>query len=259
MASMIVIPALDLRNGGVVRLQQGDYERETRYDMSPVDQARAYQDAGARLLHLVDLDAARDGGDGNLEVIAAIARALTLPVQAGGGVRDEAGLARRLEAGIDRVVLGSLCVRTPDLVIGWIERFGAERIVAGLDVRPGEDGHWIPQAAGWTEAGDEDLFELLDRLVASGLRHLLCTDITRDGMLTGSGRALYRELTGRYPDLVVQASGGIGEPAHLDEVATTGVAGCIVGRALLEGRVPLDVLAGPIAESNPGPSDGGPA
>ncbi|WP_206212173.1 HisA/HisF-related TIM barrel protein [Wenzhouxiangella sp. XN79A] len=243
MTSMIVIPALDLRDGGVVRLQQGDYQRETRYALSPVDQARAYQDAGAEILHLVDLDAARDGGDGNLDTIAAIAEALSIPVQAGGGVRDEAGLARRLDAGIDRVVLGSLCVRSPDLVIGWLERYGPERIVAGLDVRPGDGGRWIPQAAGWTEAGDEDLFALLERLKAGGLRHLLCTDITRDGMLTGSGRALYRELTARYPDLVVQASGGIGEPAHLAEVAATGVAGCIVGRALLEGRVPLDVLA----------------
>ena len=247
MTSMIVIPALDLRDGGVVRLQQGDYDRETRYALSPVEQARAYQDAGAELLHLVDLDAARDGADGNLELVAAIADALSIPVQAGGGVRDEAGLARRLDAGIDRVVLGSLCVRTPDVVVDWMERFGPERIVAGLDVRPTDDGRWIPQAAGWTEAGNEDLFTLLDRLAGSGLRHLLCTDITRDGMLTGPGQDLYRELSARYGGLAIQASGGIGEPAHLAEVAATGVSGCIVGRALLEGRVPLDVLSGPIA------------
>lgn len=245
--SMIVIPALDLRDGGVVRLKQGDYDRETRYDLSPVDQALAYQAAGGRVLHLVDLDAARDGGDGNLAVITSIASALDIPVQAGGGVRDEAGLRQRLEAGIDRIVLGSLCVREPETVVEWIDRYGAERIVAGLDVRPTEDGRWIPQAAGWTEAGEDDLDTLLGTLVAGGLRHLLCTDITRDGMLEGPSTALYRELAARYPTLAIQASGGVGGVGDLEATADTGVAGCIVGRALLEGRVPLEVLAGPIA------------
>lgn len=245
-SAMIVIPALDLRDGGVVRLRQGDYDRETRYDLSPLEQARAYQDAGARLLHLVDLDAARAGGDGNLAVMQTIAETLDIPVQAGGGVRDEAGLQRRLDAGIDRVVLGSLCVREPQRIIDWIDRFGAERIVAGLDVRPTDDGRWIPQAAGWTEAGDEDLYALLDRLVAGGLTDLLCTDITRDGMLQGPGTDLYRSLTARYPALRIQASGGVGNRADLADAASTGVHGCIVGRALLEGRIPLDALAAPI-------------
>jgi len=239
---MIVIPALDLRNGGVVRLQQGDYDRETRYALSPVGQARAYEDAGGRLLHLVDLDAALEGGEGNLAVITEIAEALDIPVQAGGGVRDEHDLSRRLEAGIDRVVLGSLCVRDPGRVVEWIRRYGADRIVAGLDVRPTDDGRWMPQAAGWTEAGDTDLFTLLERLTDGGLVHLLCTDITRDGMLAGPSTALYAELASRYPGLEIQASGGVGEPAHLEAAAETGVAGCIVGRALLEGRVPLDML-----------------
>jgi phosphoribosylformimino-5-aminoimidazole carboxamide ribotide isomerase len=246
MTSMIVIPALDLRDGGIVRLQQGDYDRETRYALSPVEQARAYQDAGGRILHLVDLDAARAGGDGNLAVITAIAEALRIPVQAGGGVRNEDDLRRRLDAGIDRVVLGSLCVRQPETVIEWIGRYGPDRIVAGLDVRPTDDGRWIPQAAGWTEAGEDDLDTLLERLIDAGLRHLLCTDITRDGMLEGPSTALYRDLAARYPGLSIQASGGVGGVDHLTATAATGVAGCIVGRALLEGRVPLEVLGAPI-------------
>ena len=243
---MIIIPALDLRDGGVVRLQQGDYDRETRYALSPVDQARAYQDAGGRLLHLVDLDAALQGGEGNLAVITEIAAALDIPVQSGGGVRDENDLKHRLDAGIDRIVLGSLCVREPERVIAWIDRYGPERIVAGLDVRPTDDGRWIPQAAGWTEAGDTDLFTLLDRLIDAGLVHLLCTDITRDGMLSGPSTALYSELASRYPGLEIQASGGVGGPDHLAAAAATGVSGCIVGRALLEGRVPLDMLRDPL-------------
>lgn len=240
---MILIPALDLRAGRVVRLQQGDYQRETRYDLSPLEQARAYRNAGAELLHLVDLDAARDGGDGNLDTIALIAEALDLPVQTGGGVRGIDDVRRRLDAGAARVVIGSVCVRTPETVCAWLADFGPERIVAGLDVRRDPDGRWIPQAAGWTEAGDADMFTLLDRLIEAGLEHLLCTDIARDGMLSGASNALYAELAARYPALTIQASGGIGSEADLEAVAATGVAGCIVGRALLEGGVPLAAIA----------------
>lgn len=239
---MDLIPALDLREGRVVRLEQGDYERQRRYALSPLEQARTYQNAGARLLHLVDLDAARDGGDGNLALIGQIAAALDLPVQTGGGVRTIDDLHRRLEAGAARVVIGSVCVRTPAVVCNWLAEFGAERIVAGLDVRQAPDGRWIPQAAGWTEAGEKDLFTLIDQLLGAGLRHLLCTDIARDGMLGGASIALYAELTARYPELLVQASGGIGSEADLEAVAATGVAGCIVGRALLEGSVPLTAI-----------------
>jgi len=239
---MLLIPAIDLRHGRVVRLQQGDYARETRYGDSAMERARVYQDAGAKLLHVVDLDAALDGGDGNLEQIAQIAETLSIPVQTGGGVRGRDDLQRRLDAGVERVVIGSVCVRDPERVCAWIEQFGSRRIVAGLDVKH-TDGLWIPQAAGWTEAGSLDLFALLDRLIDAGLEHLLCTDIARDGMLGGASVALYRELGARYPELVIQASGGIGSEADLDAVAETEVDGCIVGRALLEGKVALDAIA----------------
>lgn len=239
---MIVIPAIDLLGGRVVRLKQGDYERETRYDESALGRARAYADAGARLLHVVDLDAARDGGTGNLEAIDAICRALDLPVQTGGGVRGRDDVVARLECGASRVVIGSVCVKQPETVCGWIDDFGPERIVAGLDVKRDADGRWIPQASGWTEAGEHDLDSLLEPLVEAGLRHLLCTDIERDGMLSGPGIELYRELRRRYPDLAIQASGGIGDEADIERVAGLGVAGCIVGRALLDGRVGLDAI-----------------
>lgn len=239
---MQLIPAIDLRHGRVVRLQQGDYARETRYEMSALEQARAYQQAGAKLLHVVDLDAALDGGDGNLERIGEIADALDIPVQTGGGVRAEDDVQRRLDAGASRVVIGSVCVRDPEQVCEWIESLGAERIVAGLDVKRDAGGRWMPQAAGWTESGEQDLFELLEHLTGAGLEHLLCTDIERDGMLTGAGVALYDELREHFPTLRIQASGGIGSETDIEAVATTGVHGCIVGRALLEGRVPMDAI-----------------
>jgi len=242
---MLLIPAIDLRHGRVVRLQQGDYARETRYGDSALERARVYEKAGAKLLHVVDLDAALDGGDGNLALIGEICAALSVPVQTGGGVRNRDDVIKRLDAGAVRVVIGSVCVREPDRVCDWIGEFGPEAIVAGLDVMFGH-GRWIPQAAGWTETGALDLFELLDLLKDAGLVHLLCTDIARDGMLAGAGVELYRDLKRRYP-----ASGGIGSEVDIDAVAATGVAGCIVGRALLEGNVPLDAIRsiGPIDPS----------
>jgi phosphoribosylformimino-5-aminoimidazole carboxamide ribotide isomerase len=127
-------------------------------------------------------------------------------------------------------------------VCDWLAEFGAGRIVAGLDVKRDEQGRWIPQASGWTEAGEFDLFALLDKLVEAGLQHLLCTDIERDGMLTGAGVPLYELLQARYPRLNTQASGGIGSESDIEAVAATGVHGCIVRRALLEGSVPLDAI-----------------
>ncbi|MDT8450756.1 MAG: HisA/HisF-related TIM barrel protein [Wenzhouxiangellaceae bacterium] len=236
-----MIPAIDLRHGRVVRLQQGDYGRETRYGDTALERALVYEKAGAKLLHVVDLDAALDGGDGNLALIGEICDALSIPVQTGGGVRNRDDVIGRLDAGAARVVIGSVCVREPDRVCDWIARFGPERIVAGLDVKRVDD-LWIPQAAGWTEAGDSDLFALLDRLKAAGLKHLLCTDIARDGMLSGAGVDLYRDLKRRYPTLAIQASGGIGSVADVEAVAATDVAGCIVGRALLEGMVSMDAI-----------------
>lgn len=239
---MILIPAIDLRDGHVVRLQQGDYARETRYTETAPELARLYQDAGAGLVHIVDLDAALDGGDGNLALIGEICSALTIPVQTGGGVRGRSDVQARLDAGAGRVVIGSVCVRDPQTVCDWIDSFGAERIVAGLDVKRDAGGRWMPQAAGWTESGEQDLLELLEHLTGAGLEHLLCTDIERDGMLTGAGVELYEELLEHFPTLKIQASGGIGSEADIETVAATAVHGCIVGRALLEGRVPMTAI-----------------
>jgi phosphoribosylformimino-5-aminoimidazole carboxamide ribotide isomerase len=239
---MQLIPAIDLSEGRVVRLQQGDYNRETRYDDDPLELASRYQAAGAKILHLVDLDSARTGGEANLEVIGQICRDLSIPVQTGGGVRCLEDLQQRLELGAERVVVGSLCVKRPDVVCAWIDSLGSRAIVAGLDVARGLEGTWLPRATGWTEAGELDLFALLERLVDAGLKHLLCTDIERDGMFSGTSNALYQTLVQRYPSLAVQASGGVGESADLTAVATTGVDACIVGRALLEGRVAVEEI-----------------
>lgn len=240
---MIVYPAIDLRGGHVVRLRQGDYEAETRYAADPIDVARRYADAGATWIHVVDLDAARDGAMRHREVIAAIARDTGLSVQAGGGVRAEADVEALLAAGVSRVVVGSLAVREPARVAGWIERYGAERICVALDARADADGRLRLPVAGWTEDSGVELDALLTRYAAlATLRHVLCTDIARDGMLSGPSVDLYRALATRWPALAIQASGGIRDAADIAAVRAAGCAGAIVGKALLDGRVALQDL-----------------
>ncbi|MEN1728727.1 MAG: 1-(5-phosphoribosyl)-5-[(5-phosphoribosylamino)methylideneamino]imidazole-4-carboxamide isomerase [Pseudomonadota bacterium] len=240
---MILIPAIDLRGGRVVRLSQGDYDRETHYGDDAVDLAQRYAAAGAHLIHLVDLDGARSGLGENIDTIERICKAVDCPVQTGGGVREFSDVQRRLDAGAARVVIGSLCVREPTTVCKWLGQLGPEAIVAGLDVSRTLDGQWIPKAAGWTEAGELDLFSLLDRLVDAGLIHLLCTDIERDGMMSGPSLELYQSISERFSGVRLQASGGVSKAEDLKDASLTGAAGCIVGRALLEDKIDIHEIA----------------
>lgn len=231
-----IIPALDLRGGRVVRLRQGDYAQETGYALDALEQAQRYRDAGARRLHVVDLDGAREGRFENLAVIEALAM-LDLDLQAGGGVRGEDDLKRLFDAGVQRVVVGSVAVRESERVIEWIERYGAERLVIALDTRE-VNGIWTLSSAGWTEAAAATLDELAPRYAQAGARNLLCTDIARDGMLSGPNLDLYAHLAGIAPGLAVQASGGVRD---IDDVqALQGkAASVILGRSLLEGHLDL--------------------
>lgn len=229
-----VIPAIDLRAGQVVRLKQGDYAQQTTYAADPRELAQRYAAAGARWLHLVDLDGARSGSLDNLAVIQAIA-ADGMQIQAGGGVREEADLQRLFEAGVRRVVLGSVAIRDPELVAGWLAKYGAERLTIALDTRR-IDGRWALPSAGWTEVEARTLDELAPWYAARGARHLLCTDIDRDGMLAGFNLELYRHLADTVPQVAVQASGGVRSLDDIRAVRKAGAQGVILGRALLEGR-----------------------
>ena len=236
--SFVVMPAMDLRAGQVVRLQQGDYGRETSYAYEPEMLARVYAEAGARWLHLVDLDGARDGGYGARRLLDALHHDARLSVQTGGGVRSEADVRALLDAGAVRVVIGSLSVREPALVAGWIRRFGADRITIALDTRL-EGGAWRLPVHGWTEAGDRQLFPLLDTYVEAGLKHLLCTDIARDGMLSGPNVELYRTLLAHAPGIELQASGGIRDLDDIRAVRAVGCSGVVIGKAVLDGHLDL--------------------
>ncbi len=233
-------PAIDVRDGRVVRLVQGDYDRETRYAADPFALAMRYADAGARWLHLVDLDAARAGGYTLAPLLRRIAEDGRLRVQTGGGVRDEAAIAAILDAGASRVVVGSLAVREPERVVEWLRSFGAERITVALDTRRDDDGVWRLPVHGWTERAERDLDACLDLYAEAGARHLLCTDIARDGMLQGPNLDLYRSVVARVPALALQASGGVRDAADVAAARAAGCAGAVLGKALLEGRLTVE-------------------
>ncbi|MGX5730274.1 1-(5-phosphoribosyl)-5-[(5-phosphoribosylamino)methylideneamino]imidazole-4-carboxamide isomerase [Pseudoxanthomonas beigongshangi] len=232
----LAYPAIDIRDGRVVRLAQGDYARETRYGDDPLAIIRGYAEQGARWLHLVDLDAARAGGYTLAPLLRDIAATTGLRVQTGGGVRSRDDVARLLDAGAARVVLGSLAVREPDAVLGWLAEFGAERITVALDTRQDAAGTWRLPVHGWTEDAGETLDALAIRFERAGLIHLLSTDIARDGMLSGPNLDLYRHLRTIAPGLRVQASGGVRALDDIVAARAQGCAGIVLGRALLEGR-----------------------
>lgn len=234
-----VIPAIDIRNARVVRLSQGDYARETVYDLPPLETAQRYARDGAQWLHLVDLDAARAGGYTLQPLLAGLRDSTALQVQTGGGIRSEREVEALLMLGVARVVVGTLAVREPDRVRGWIQDYGAERITLALDARQDAQGVWRLPVNGWTEASAQTLDELLQHYADAGLQHLLCTDITRDGMLGGFNLDLYRMLAQRWPMLQVQASGGVRSIGDVRAAREAGAGAAILGRALLEGRLDL--------------------
>ncbi len=233
--SMQIIPAIDLLDGGCVRLKYGDFKRRKNYHSDPLVLAQEYARQGARWLHIVDLAASRDGAAADIKPLLRLLKKAPQLVQTGGGVRNETDLQLRLDHGADRVVVGSICVTEPERFAGWLSEFGPDRMVAALDVQIDDSGIPWPRTHGWTQGSARSLWQLLDFLGDRGLRHLLCTDIGRDGAMTGPNLELYREIVGRYPDLSVQGSGGVSSLTDLEQLAQTGVDAAITGKALLEG------------------------
>jgi len=233
---MILIPAIDLLDGRCVRLLHGDFEQVTHYPLDAAELADVYAGAGAEWLHVVDLAASRDGAGADTSALFRLLGQASQSVQTGGGVRCEEDISRRLEAGAARVVIGSLSVTDSPRFVAWLAQFGADSLVAALDIRIDQDGIPWPRIHGWTDRGDRDMWQVLDELVAGGLQHLLCTDISRDGALSGPNIELYSAITRRYPGLQLQASGGVSDLGDLRRLKSTGAAGVITGKALLEKR-----------------------
>jgi phosphoribosylformimino-5-aminoimidazole carboxamide ribotide isomerase len=232
---MIIIPAIDIRGGRCVRLLQGDYDRETVYGADPVEMALRWQSLGAERLHVVDLDGARDGAGVNREVIARIAGSLTIPVQTGGGMRDEASIRWMLEHGVERCVVGTTAALEEDTARSLFERFG-DSLILGLDARDGKVA-----VQGWRQTLDIKAVDLAVRLVDAGARRIIYTDIARDGMQTGANISGLQALA-QAADVPVIASGGIGsleDIISLRSLERWGVEGVITGKALYEGTLSL--------------------
>jgi phosphoribosylformimino-5-aminoimidazole carboxamide ribotide isomerase len=238
---MLLMPAIDLRDGRCVRLYQGDFALATQYAATPLQLLQHYRTLGAPWLHVVDLDGAKDGERGNATLIAALAAERGIRLQAGGGVRSRAAIEALLEAGVARVVIGSCAIAHPAEVGQWLAHFGSERLCLAFDVRC-IDGVPSVHTHGWSERSAVTLWQALAAFPVNAVRHVLCTDIERDGALTGPNLDLYRSALSRFPRLHWQASGGVRDAGDLDALARIGVAATISGKALLEDRIPLQEL-----------------
>jgi phosphoribosylformimino-5-aminoimidazole carboxamide ribotide isomerase len=230
---MIIYPAIDVMGGKVVRLRQGRFDDSTQYELTPADALASFAEDGARWVHMVDLDGTRAGAPVQHELIAGLASAAPVELQVAGGFRTSEHVARMLEAGVARVVIGSLAVRQPELVREFIVEFGAERIALALDVNL-KGAEPFVAISGWTEDSGQSLWDVAERFPEA--RHLLLTDIGRDGMLEGPNFALLEEAQQRLPHLAIQASGGVSSMEDLRRLRTSGA---VVGKALWEGRIDL--------------------
>lgn len=236
----MMIPAIDLIDGQVVRLFQGDYQQKTEYQYTPQERQQAYASAGAKVMHFVDLDGAKDATKRQLSLLKDLVKHPEMTIQVGGGVRSEQDVKDLLDLGADRVVIGSLAIKQPELVAEWLATYGSDKIVLALDIRIDEQGNKQLPTHGWIEDSGVVLEDLLAQYQNAGIKHVLCTDISKDGTLTGTNVDLYKGLCAEYPDIHWQASGGIGSLADIKALIPTGVSGVILGRSLLEGKFTLE-------------------
>lgn len=232
---MIIYPAIDLKDGFAVRLMHGDFDQVTRYDDNPASRLASFAAEGAQWVHIVDLDGAKAGAARQYELVGEMASAVDINIQCGGGVRTEDDIKRLLDAGVSRVVVGSLAVTQSDQVLAWLDQFGPEAITLALDVKY-EDDIPVPALKGWTQSAGVDLWTVLDRYPSEYLRHVLMTDVSRDGALTGANLDLLTEALRRRPELKIQASGGVASLDDLTRAKAIGCDGAITGRAIYEGR-----------------------
>jgi phosphoribosylformimino-5-aminoimidazole carboxamide ribotide isomerase len=234
---MRIIPAIDIINGKCVRLTQGDYGKVKVYREDPVDVALEFQNADLEYLHLVDLDGAKKGKVVNWDVIEDIQEKTAMIVDFGGGVKTEEEVEQLLDLGVNQINIGSLAIKEPEKFISWMETFGAENFILSADVR-----NENVMINGWLESANFRLFELVESFINKGLQYLTCTDIGLDGMLKGPNIALYKKLKNKFPDLKINASGGITNIDDLKELSYIHMHGAIIGKAIYEGKIKLEEL-----------------
>lgn len=235
----MIYPAIDLMDGGCVRLFKGDFNQRVDYEISPMAVARSFAEAGSEWIHIVDLDGAKHGKTEQADLIMSIAKESGISVQTGGGLRELAHIERLLSGGVQRAVIGSLSVTNPQMVKYWLTSLGPDRIVVALDVKIAEDGIPYPTTHGWTETAGRNLWEVLDDYMDSGLKKILVTDIAKDGVLGGANNNLYKDIIDKYQSLDLITSGGVGTLDHVKDLKALKPHGIIIGKALYENKFTL--------------------
>lgn len=232
-----LIPAIDLIDGKCVRLTKGDYDQKTIYNEDPVSQAMEFQSLGFRRLHIVDLDGAKSKHIVNDAVLKAITQATDLIVDFGGGIKSTEDIEKAFMAGAHMVTIGSVAVTEPELFMGWLRKYGAEKIILGADVRNG-----MVSINGWKEDSSEALLPFLEKYVSAGVRNVLCTEISKDGTLAGPATELYRKVMAQYPHLHLIASGGVSCNADIQQLDENGIPAVVFGKAYYEGKIDIKEL-----------------
>ena len=236
---MRIIPAIDIIDGKCVRLVQGDYAQKTIYNENPLEVARSFENAGLTHLHLVDLDGAKAGKVISWQVVEKITSGTSLKVDFGGGIKTTEEVKRLLNLGVSQVNLGSIAVREPEKITDWIQQFGADSIILSADVK-----NEMISIDGWQQNSAINIVAFLRDYIQRGIKHVTCTDIRTDGMLTGPNIELYKKILLSFPQLHLIASGGVSSLDDLHELKLIGADGVIVGKAIYEGRIQLDDLKG---------------
>jgi phosphoribosylformimino-5-aminoimidazole carboxamide ribotide isomerase len=234
---MLVIPAIDLLDDKVVRLQKGSYQKVTVYNNDPINEAQKFAEAGFKHIHIVDLNGARDGQFKNLDHIQSIKDKTGISIQTGGGIRSYKDAKKLLDAGLNQLVCSSMAVKNTDNWLKLLQEF-PNRMILGMDLKDGKIAY-----NGWLETTNESINSFLRPMLESGLQYILCTDIARDGMLEGANVELYKFLQNKYPDLKFIASGGVASTHNLEQLAEAGLYGVVVGRAYYEQKISLKQMS----------------
>ena len=233
-----IIPAIDIIDGKLVRLTKGDYETKKEYSQDPLETARQFEDIGITRLHVVDLDGAKGGHIVNHKVLERIAQGTNLTVDFGGGIKSDDDVRIAFESGAQMITGGSIAVRRPQLFLSWLEQYGADRIILGADIKEG-----CIAVQGWLESSDARWQTFLSSYVERGVRKVISTDISRDGMLSGPSIELYKDMMNEFPDLYVIASGGVSCMQDVIQLQQSGVPAVIMGKAIYEGRITMKELS----------------
>ncbi len=235
---MQIIPAIDIIDGKCVRLSQGDYAQKIIYNENPLEVAKQFEAAGLKQLHLVDLDGAKASHIVNQKTLQAISSQTKLQIDFGGGIKTDEDIKIAFDSGAQQITAGSIAVKSRETVLRWLEKYGAEKIILGADVKDE-----MIAVSGWQENSSINLFGFLKDYVAHGIQYVICTDISKDGMLQGSSIELYKKILKEFPSLKLIASGGVSDLAELKVLSEAGLHGAIIGKAIYEGKISLNHLS----------------